>query len=165
MFLPFSSYFTVKPTAKGAVYLVRSARKGEDWRENISFFCSWSWGTENLRVVVTPQRYLENGLQERCLEPHRKVPELKYSHSGSHLGSRSYVPGTVPRALHALSPSILSTVLRSTGTVVTLLTPLRKRNRGKELAQDHTARKKWRHWDQNPDLFDPRDQVHPSRVR
>lgn len=75
------------------------------------------------------------------------------------------MPGTVPSALHAVSRSILSTVLRSTGTVATLPTPLRQQNGGKELAQDHTARKKWQPWDQNPDLFDPRDQVHPSRGR
>lgn len=63
--------FHSKTYGKKGCLSYEANRKGKiaGGRQNISFFVVSLGRTENLRVVVTPQRYLGNGLQERCLEP------------------------------------------------------------------------------------------------
>lgn len=44
---------------------------------------------------------------------------------------------------------------------MTLITPLRKQTRGKELAWDHTTRKKWQNWDQTQTCWFPETKFIP----
>lgn len=78
MFL-LSSCFTAKPTAEGAAYPVRSARKRKISRENIVFLQSVlgdreSEGGGDCRV--TPQRYWKMD-SKRGILSRRKAPGLK----------------------------------------------------------------------------------------